>query len=475
MKFFRIDLLTLLISLFILGSCKNEDTVGLPLGDQEVKGTLVVDDNILVNTLKDDSINTNSLSKMPLASFNDSQIGETTGSIVSGLDLPGSTAYTLPTGTITTDSAVLELGYNDGFYGDSLTSKYKIDVYQLTEKPVTGQTYIGNRSWAHNSTVIGSNPAFNVRPKTRVKIYNIITGKKDTLYSVAPHIRVPINTTFINNNFFGAPATQLSSLSNFQNAVKGLYITLQRNGGPGGVVMIHPDSCRIKVYYRANNAGTIDTAVASLPFTRATTSSGAVARANAVEIRHTYNQEITAQLNNPKQSYDQFYLQGGGLRARIRFPELGKLFGADSTKVVLNKAELIITPEAGTGVPYKALPQLTMYRSDIALQRQLLPDANGSGNTIYDPYYLSTAIFGGRLDATKQQYRFIVTGYIQKLLNKTLTDYGTYIAPIDTNFTAATSIPIASTAATAARTIAIGSNKSSAGRIKLNIIYTKQN
>ena len=50
MKFFRIDLLTLLISLFILGSCKNQNDIGLPVGDQQINGTLMVYDDIVVKT-----------------------------------------------------------------------------------------------------------------------------------------------------------------------------------------------------------------------------------------------------------------------------------------------------------------------------------------------------------------------------------------------------------------------------------------
>ena len=56
MKFFRLDLLTLLISLFILNSCKRQDGIGLGVNDQnEINGNLIVDTNIVINTVVDDT------------------------------------------------------------------------------------------------------------------------------------------------------------------------------------------------------------------------------------------------------------------------------------------------------------------------------------------------------------------------------------------------------------------------------------
>jgi hypothetical protein len=52
-------------------------------------------------------------------------------------------------------------------------------------------------------------------------------------------------------------------------------------------------------------------------------------------------------------------------------------------------------------------------------------------------------------------------------------DYGTYLATIDTTNTS--TVDIAPTVQTAGRVIAIGTDKNSPYRIKLNIIYTKIN
>jgi hypothetical protein len=142
MKFFRLDLLTLLISLFILNSCKNKDTIGLGADSStQLNGSLIDTATVVVNTMPDignslskDSITTTGLTKIPFGYLNDPIFGTTESNVAMSLNLPGSSAYSLPSGTISIDSAVLVMPYADGFYGDSLTSKYKIQCLS-TGKP----------------------------------------------------------------------------------------------------------------------------------------------------------------------------------------------------------------------------------------------------------------------------------------------------------------------------------------------------
>ncbi len=481
MKLFRSDLLTLLISLFILGglaSCKNQSDVGLPLGSQELSGTLLSYDDI---TIKTDTENTNldisgstSGSKMPLASFVDSRIGTTTSNIVTALSLPGNVAYTKPSGTVTTDSVVLELRYADGFYGDSLNSRYKVNVYQLTNKLQLGQSeYYSSQRWAHESAnLINTAKAgpYNVRPKTSVKIRNIIKGKPDKDSLAIPQLRVALDPSFFSSRIFN-PAT-IGSVASFQNSLKGLYISLQRNNANeiGGSAMLDIANSNIKVYYRADTAGTIDTNSVTLPF------SGTVA-----EISHTYTDEVTKALAATATTNDVFYIQGNaGLRAKIAFPNLKTIFGTTPiSSIAINRAELVITPVAGTDVPFVPLPQLSLYRLDITKQRRQVPDgAVSSTGQPLDARFISVPVFGGNYVKATKDYHFVITGYISDLIRGKTTDYGTYLGAIDTlsrNKGSSATVDYLPTAATSARLIAVGSNKSSQYKIKLNIIYTKNN
>jgi uncharacterized protein DUF4270 len=456
MKFFRLDLLTLLISLFILHSCKNEGTIGLNPPTQ-LNGSFIDTSTIVVNT---DTIGpqiTSGLTKTPLGYMNDPVLGETQANIAVTLNLPGSTAYTLPSGTIVVDSAVLALKYADGFYGDSVTTRYKVNVYQLTKR-IANQTYYGTMNWdslADKTNLLGSR-TFLAHTHDSLKIYNIITGAPDTLINVAPQLRIPINKNFVNQILFNAGTEQLNSNVIFQNNVKGLYLTLDKTGidGPGGTFMFNlADS--LNVYFHTINGTTIDTASVSLPLS-----------SHAAQIIRTPSAAVTTELNSQGSSRDVIYLQGlAGLKARISFPYLKNILKTLGN-IVINKAELVITPLPGSTIPFHPQPKLTMYRYDLAHQPQPLQDAS-----VTDPRYGGVGSFGGFYSSVTKNYHFVITGYIQDLMFGRSVDYGTFITPVDTTNTA--SVDYRPTVQTAGRTIAVGTDKNSPYRIRLNIIYTK--
>ena len=480
MKFFRLDLLTLLISLFILNSCKNQDTLGLGVNTPaQINGTLLVlkDSSIIINTVPEDSVITystsGSLHKNPLAYFTDPIFGLTVSNLATDINLPGNGAYTLPSGVITIDSALLVLKLADGFYGDSLTSNYAVNVYQLQSKFNTATNYYNTSNFGDytSAPLLGSHTFDGVRPKDPITIKDIVVGAPDTLKKVPPQLRIPLNPSFITANLLNASSTTLSSNAIFQNSVRGLYITLDKTKttGAGGTLMIAPADS-IAVYYRANNGGTIDTAVIYLPVSNF-----------AASIRHTYTAAIQAELNNTTTSGNTFYLQGlGGLRAKVSFPNFLTTLRAGLLKngqdIVINRAELVITPNIGNAVPfiaptdrpYSPIPKLTMYRLDIAHQRAQIEDASSG-----DPRAFGVGLFGGFYYPPGKEYHFLLTAYLQdQLLNRTI-DYGTYIAPIDTSNT--TAVDIQPTAQIAARTVAVGTDKTSPlsqYSIRLNVIYT---
>lgn len=461
MKFFRLDLLTLLISLFILNSCKNQDTVGLGVNSTQVNGKLVDTSTLLINTVREDSIITSSATKNPLAFFTDPVFGTTESNLALSLSLPNAASYSLPSGTISIDSVRLVMPFADGFYGDSVASNYKLNVYQLTEKYDETKSYYNTKQWQYNSSSLLGSVTFKARTHDSIKIYNIISGAADTLIKVPAQLRVPISTSFIIQNFFNASNATLSSNTVFQTLIKGLYVTLDKNQttGPGGAFMFAKGDT-IAIYCKINNGTTIDTTQVKLPITGL-----------AANITHTYSTTINAALNSTANTSNTFYLQGlAGLRAKISFPNLlvnlrNDLLKRDSD-IVLNRAELVITPSAGSTIPYRPIPRITLYRLDIAHQRVAVPDASTS-----DPRAGGAAIFGGYYSSVLKDYHFILTAYMQDLLLKKAIDYGTYIAPVDTTNT--TGVDIVATHEIAARTVAVGTDASSAYKIKLNIIYTK--
>ena len=478
MKFFRLDLLTLLISLFILNGCKNEGTVGLGINSStQLTGSLIDTATVVVNTLADagfnpttgtptDSIVTSGLTKTPLGYFQDPVLGTTESNIAVALNLPGLSAYTLPTGTIVIDSAVLALKYADGFYGDSLTSKFKVNVYQLGTR-VLNKAYYNTTKWPYDNTNLLGTRSFFAHTHDSIKIYNIITGAPDTLIRVAPQLRIPINKNFINQILFNASSEQLASNTVFLNNVKGLYLTIDKSGtqGAGGTFMFNlTDS--LNVYYRTINGTTIDTASVSLPLSTSN---------HAAQIKQTPSNAVLTELaNTTNGARNIIYLQGlAGLKAKISFPYLKNILATVGSRIVINRAELVVTPVPGSTIPFVAQPKLTLYQYDITHTPEELQDATGS-----DPRSGGISTFGGYYNQALRSYHFVITGYIQDLMDGKTVDYGTYLAPIDT--TNKSSVDINPTPQTAGRTIAIGTitDKTSpyySSRIKLNIIYTKLN
>ncbi|AMR31025.1 hypothetical protein A0256_06095 [Mucilaginibacter sp. PAMC 26640] len=461
MKFSKLGLLTLLISLFILNSCKRQDGIGLGVdGNTQLNGTLIADTNITTTTVLEDSVLTSALAKTPISYFNDPELGVTESNIAMQLTLPGSAAYTLPTGTITIDSALLVLPYAaTGFYGDSLTTKFKVDIHQLNDKYVSAN-YYSNKQWSAGAALLGTK-TFVARSHDTLRLTDIVAGKPDTLKKVAPQIRIPFSKDFLTDNLFGAPASYRSSILGFQNAIKGLYLSIDKNGttGPGGNILLTMDSVRIAVYCKINNGTTIDTSLINVPIATGQ---------HMASVKHTYSTKVQAALANTSTD-GLVYLQGlAGLRAKISFPDIKNTFASLGSDVVINRAELVVTAAPGTIIPYVPAARLTMYQLDIAKQRLRLQDASTT-----DPRGVNAlSYFGGYYNKLNSEYHFLVTAFVQDLVRGKTVDYGTYIAPVDP--TAPTTVlDIAPTASYTERTITPGKN--SPYRIKLNIIYTKIN
>jgi hypothetical protein len=489
MKFFRIDLLTLLISLFILNSCKNQDTVGFTLGTKgKLSGSLVDTATVFTKTTTDDSVVTSTITKCPLGYIQDPIFGTTQSDLITDLNLPGMSTssgnlpYTLPAGTITIDSAVLILKYTQGFYGDSSahnTSKYVVNVYQLAQRQASAGIYFNNTAWAHQGTIVGSTSmslktVFAPRPNTKVIVDSVVSGKAPVPDTVAPQIRIPISPSFINTALFNASAAQLNSNLIFQNNVKGLYITIDKtqSTGVGGTMMVSGTDS-IAVYIRAASGTVIDTEVVYLPTIQHASYIHSVRSA-------AFQNAIT---NKTTLTDSTVYLQGlAGSRVKVSFPYIDSLFSNKNVggvnNVIINRAELVVTmkPVSGDIPAYLApLPRLTMYELDIAHQRVEIPDATGlssaDGVGAFGGFYLTNV-------KPVNTYHFLVTSYLQNLITNKLIDYGTYIAPIDTTNT--TSVDIMPSAQVAARTVAGGGYVNALPKsnpqtysMRLNVIYTK--
>ncbi len=459
MKLYKLDLLTLLISLFIFSGCQNTDSIGLDVDPTtDINGIFTDTVTIHTSTVREDSIITNSLSQYPLGYSIDPIFGKTYASIAMSLKLPQNDV-TFGTAPVL-DSAVLVLRYGDEFYGDS-TSKFQVEVHQLAAQLNGTRNYFNTAKFDFNSSVVGSQ-LITVRRKDSVRVTEIITGEPDVEKAMAPQIRIPINASFIKDNFLNADPVNFSSDILFSKFIKGLYLRVNPalSTGPGGTAFLNlADSSRLELYYKNTEGTTIDTMFRTFPIQ--SSNSNPV----AASFGHDYTgTNIVTQLNKPNAEYNFTYVQGlGGLRTKVRFPFVEKL--KELGKITINKAELIVSVEGGTAT-FAPSPRLIMYMTDIAKQRQFIPDFST------DPMLsLTDAGFGGFYDQYQKRYKFVITTYIQNIINGKLEQYDAYIAPIGNAYSRSEG-PTAS--GTTASQVVIGSGKDGATyKMKLNLFYSK--
>ncbi|NTE04721.1 DUF4270 domain-containing protein [Agrobacterium tumefaciens] len=460
MKFTKQDLLTLLISLFLFASCKNPGAVGLDVDpNAAIEGTLVNNQRINSQTIKENDIVTSALTQHPLGYMVDPIFGKTESSLAMSVAPPSS--FTQDFGTNSTlDSAVLVLNLGTQFYGDTTTSKYSVDVYQLTNR-ITN--FKSSDVQAHNSTLLG-NYNSKIFPKTPIKIFDIIAGKTDTLKTVKAQIRIPLNKAFIQSTILAQPAATFTTNAKFLDYFKGLYAEVNKTSSTiagGGIAFVDfaaSNSYVQLVYKKPNTSNGIDTVSVNFPISFPT----AAVTAN---IKHDYTgTDVQTQLSNTATQYNVTYLQAMvGVKTKISFPDLAN-FQNTYGKVVVNKAELVVDVSNGSFVnPFVPAERIALYRWDIAEQPTFLPDYSSLASSG------ATGLFGGAYQSLNNRYIFNVTSYVQGIIDKTITDYGTFLAPTSTS-----AYEITPSATTAGRAV-IGSFGNATNKIKLNIYYTKIN
>lgn len=462
MKYIKQDLLTLLISLFILSACKNPDSIGLEVDPRyAIHGVFTDTFTVRTNTVREDTVNTFSLKKYPLGYSKDPVFGTTEANIALSLMLPNDN-QTFGARPVL-DSAVLVLKYGD-FYGDSLQSSYRINVHQLQKKLEGNARYSNRSNFSFNNTVIGSK-SVRVSLKDSVKVTEIIKGKPDIAKNRAPQVRIPINPSFITNNFFNASSANFVNNSAFSDFIKGLYLTIDKtqSTGSGGILffdLISDNASALELYYKSENGTSADTTM--LNFKIAASSAAPV----AANFSNNYTgTSIQTQLNNPNKQFLSTYVQGlAGLRTKVNFPYLTSLKALGN--ITINKAELVIDAEGGSA-PFTPIRRLMLYRTDIAHQRQLLPDLSNT-----DIRAISEGGFGGIYDSVKKRYKFSITSYVQDIIDGKIKQFDTFIAPADIKDDRMTAIfPSASVAG---RSI-LGTKDNPVYKMRLNIIYTKTN
>lgn len=350
-------------------------------------------DTITLNafSLIEDTVNTTNTSANLIGSIHDPVFGDTKASTYAQFALKGASANFGQHPVI--DSVVLTLQISS-YFGDTL-SGVGIRVYELSEEISKTDNYYSNSSVAHNSTPLNySLTSYQIHPSTNIVV--------DT-NSYNPHLRIRLAQSF-GQSLLDNPAA-MTSTNEFQNFFKGLCITAVSHTGSTGYMLIsnmNSSLTGIILYYhndsKANAKYTFPCNNRCRRFTNYT---------------HNYNtstdMDFVQEVVHGQHALgeNKLFLQAnGGVKTHITFPNLAKSFQHLGNRVVINRAELVIS---------NVDPDNQYLTQPAALSIQGIKKGTGAITYIPDDeYYTSSSFYGGTYDANKHEYRFRMTRYVQE-------------------------------------------------------------
>ena len=433
-------ILTILFAVLFSGCKKEFEKIGLGLQPEQDNLKVMFSDTttVVAYSVLVDSVNTTGLSNNLLGSIMDPVFGLSTASIYTQIQL-SSVAPDFGENPVL-DSLVFCIATN-GYYGDT-TTQQTIRLFELDENMKFDTSYYSNQTVADKGVEL-ANYSFFPTPTTAV-----IIGE-DTL---APQIRINMSdfSTELGERFLNADSTDLSSITNFVEFFKGLYITADDVSSGGAILFLGLTSANTKMtlYYQNDENDSLCYDLNITAFN---------ARFNHYE-HNDYldaSPEFREQVINGDTSLGEniLYLQPmAGVKTRIFFPYLNNWL--DSGNISINQARLWITPnenEFGYNLP-----------SNLAIVKI---NEDGEAEFTIDQFE-GESYFGGYYDSTYNGYNFRISQYIQKLL----------IDNIETN---EINLLISGASIKANRVLCSGTNPSEpvpfSDRLKLELTYTRIN
>ncbi len=381
------------IFLFVMASCTNQSSpIGLDLMDDLVGTDFTDTVTVEAYSVLEDTVVTSNLSANLVGCISDPVFGNSHAATLAQFQLSGASVNFGENPVI--DSVVLTLQIS-GYYGDT-TSMCGIRVYRLTEDMGTDVSYYQNSEVGYDPTPLNySLQGYPISPNTQVVVD---TGAYN------PHLRIRLSQSFgqylLNN--------QNALNTNISSVFKGLCIdAISHTGSVGYMFLTNINSALsgIMLYYHNNSDK-------NMRYQLSCTAKSA----HYTKMSHSYSASqssdfVSEVLNGNKDLGKKvLFLQGGGgVKTRITFPHLADAFASINDRVVIHRAELVITN-------VRPDEQFLIQPAGLTLQGIT---KDGKVNFIPDDdYYTSASYYGGVYDASKHEYRFRITRYVQQLVLK---------------------------------------------------------
>lgn len=374
-----------------LFSCKKEfNAIGLNMED-ELLGTDMDTTTIVAYSVLYDSINTTNLSNQQLGELHDPIFGKTTATVYSQFCMSGSIPYFGEDPII--DSVVLTL-QTSSYYGDT-SAALIFNVYELSEDLYTTTSYYNNSTSEHYYNSLLKNPgtSYYVRPNTNILIDEEI---------LSPHIRIPLSTDFgqrlIEESDYWLTDDDL--LEDF----KGLMISATSSHPTGCLFSCNMTSSLSGIVIYFHNAYNDELSYTFRPSVSGVTYNNY----NHYEYSDADPDLKRQIINHETSNISRLYVQAmGGVRTRVNFPNIHNKFAALQNRVVINRAELIISN-------YNPNEQMFTHPSALTIQGV---KKDGSIYYIPDDEVLSAdGFFGGSYNSKTGEYKIRITKYLQQLI-----------------------------------------------------------
>ncbi len=383
----------LLLALIVcLLSCKKEyNSIGLNMED-DLLGTTMESFDVKAWSVLYDTLNTTNMSNQQLGELHDPVFGKTTASVYAQFLQSGSTPYFGESPVL--DSIVLTL-QTASYYGDT-TAALRFEVYELNEDlSTTDDKYYNYSTTGHYADNLLNAPgaSYKIRPNTPLTINEEI---------LSPHLRIRLRPDF-GQRLIDESVNWITDEDILED-FKGLYITATSNHPTGCIFACNMTSALsgVTIYYH-NSAGD------GYSYTCRPSESG-ISYNNYNHYGYAdANQDLRRQIiNHDTTNIRRLYLQSmAGVRTRIEFPGIRDRFSVFNNKVVINRAELVIS---------NCNPSEAVFTHPSGLSIQAVMK-DGSLYYIPDDDMLSAdGYFGGTYDASKGEYRIRITQYLQQLI-----------------------------------------------------------
>ncbi len=418
MMFKTPKLLGLILGLTVLIACdKEENELGDNLIHNPELNHFTSDSTAIITTYNIiDSVFTLNPDFPIIGSSNDVQFGKTNASLFSELHLAQNDISFGDNPVL--DSIVLNLKYKN-YFGDTTLNQH-FQIYRLTEQLDTVKKY-SNQNYATGEMLgdVFFTPA----------VQNItINGEDESISFLSQSLR--LNDAFGTEILSKSGGVELSDNVNFTTYFNGLHIVPQNDFGldQGTFFTIDYEASNIKLYY--NN----DVESDSLNFVFNTSTKSL----NHYEHDYSNSNAETSLLTDT--STENLFIQSmAGMDVVVEFPDLSAL---DSTYI--NKAVLIIPRSEDT---------ISNFDTYVRLRAEHFNEEEGKYESTIDE-----KTYGGGYIEEYGRYEFVITRYIQELINEKTTEK-LYIRS-QSNFSGA-------------KTILNGASQSENG-MKLHLTYSKE-